>query len=101
SLLKRLLYHIDEVMNLPDAGIWEIRDDNRVHTFSLLFHWVGSSVAARIGEALGDEELRTTARAIAEKAESLIEQTWNEEGGFYADSMSSDYQDAAMLMMIN
>src|SRR5690606_2409963 len=47
SLLKRILRRIDETMLLPDAGIWEIRDDNRIHTFSLLFHWVGATVCAR------------------------------------------------------
>lgn len=101
ALLRRLLRRIDEVMTQPDAGIWEIRDDNRVHTFSLLFHWVGSTIAARIGEALRDDELRTTALSVARAAETLIEQTWVESRGFYADSLSSQNEDAAMLMMIN
>ncbi len=101
ALLKRLLRRVDEVMSLPDAGIWEIRDDNRVHTFSLLFHWVGSKIAARIGQALADDEVRTTALEIAQRAEQLIERAWDEQRGFYADSLASSNEDAAMLMMIN
>lgn len=102
SLLKRLLRRIEEKMLTPDAGIWEIRDDNRVHTFSLLFHWVGAVVAARIGETLGDEGLSAHAIELVDKTREIIEsQCWVEERGFYADSTTSKNEDAALLMMIN
>ncbi len=100
-LLKRLLGRIEETMGLPDAGIWEIRDDNRVHTFSLLFHWVGATVAARIGKQLLDESLYNHALDLVARAEAHLEECWNEEGGFYADSTTSKNEDAALLMMIN
>src|SRR5690606_7012371 len=73
SLLRRLMSRIDETMELPDAGIWEIRDDNRVHTFSLLFHWVGAKVAVRIGSSLGDEALARDALRLVQRAEHIIE----------------------------
>lgn len=102
SLIKRLLRRIEEKMLLPDAGIWEIRDDNRVHTFSLLFHWVGAVVAARIGEALDDEGLRTHALDLVNRTREVIErECWDEKLGFYGDSTTSKNEDAALLMMIN
>lgn len=102
SLLRRLLGRIEETMELPDAGIWEIRDDNRVHTFSLLFHWVGAKVAARIGDALGDKSVAAHARALTERASQLIEtHCWVNDGGFFGDSTTSQNEDAALLMMIN
>ncbi len=102
SLLRRLLRRIDETMLMPDAGIWEIRDDNRIHTFSLLFHWVGATVAARIGEALKDDGLRAQAQDLIARAEGIIEnQCWDEEKGLYGDSTTSRNEDAALLMMIN
>lgn len=101
ELIRRLLRRIEQVMHLPDAGIWEIRDDNRVHTFSLLFHWVGGMLAARIGETLDSEELRRGGLAAAEQARRAIESTWVPERAFYADSLTSQNEDAAMLMMIN
>ncbi|MCH2110733.1 MAG: glycoside hydrolase family 15 protein [Polyangiaceae bacterium] len=101
-LIRHLLEHVNSTMELPDAGIWEIRDDNRVHTFSLLFHWVAGRVATRIGEVHDDAELAATGKAIVQRAQDLIENhCWNEEGGFYADSTTSQNPDAAMLMMIN
>jgi GH15 family glucan-1,4-alpha-glucosidase len=101
KVLERLLARIDQVMDWPDAGIWEIRDDNRVHTFSLLFHWVGGMVSARIGETLRDDGLRRTGMAIAERARAAIESAWVPDRGFYADSLSSQNEDAAMLTLIN
>lgn len=101
ALLKRLLKQSERTLELPDAGIWEIRDDNRVHTFSLLFHWVGAQVSRRIGESLGDSELIQTAQQLSQRAEQLIESCWYEEGGFYGDSLSSHNPDAALFMMIN
>lgn len=102
SLLRRLLRRIDETMELPDAGIWEIRDDNRIHTFSLLFHWVGAKVGARIGKAMGDQQLERDALALLARATNLIEtHCWVKDQGFYGDSTTSQNEDAALLMMIN
>jgi GH15 family glucan-1,4-alpha-glucosidase len=101
ALLKRLLQQIDETMELPDAGVWEIRDDNRVHTFSLLFHWVGAMVGAQIGEVLNDEALKEQALGLVARSSALLERTWREDAGFYADSLTSQNEDAALLMMIN
>ena len=101
ALIERLLSTIDQVLVLPDAGIWEIRDDNRVHTFSLLFHWVGGMLAARIGETVSNESLRQAGLEVAKKASHAIESTWVPERGFYADSLTSQNEDAALLMLIN
>ncbi len=101
ALVRKLLAHIDRTMELPDAGIWEIRDDNRVHTFSLLFHWVGAEVTRRIGAALGDEHLESRATQLALRARSHIERTWDAELGYFGDSDRTKNPDAALLMMIN
>lgn len=102
ALLKRLLRRINEVMHEPDAGIWEIRDDNRVHTFSLLFHWVGGIVGTRIAEEIQDPELLRSAMDVAARALRIIEEKcWYEEGGYYGDSTETHNPDAALLMMIN
>ncbi len=101
-LVKRLLNHISDFMHDPDAGIWEIRDDNRVHTFSLLFHWVGGMVGRRIGEHIADDELLRSAIDVTERAKAMLEEKcWLPDQGFYADSTGSQNPDAAMLMMIN
>src|SRR5690606_37616846 len=85
-LVRRLLARIGDTMERPDAGIWEIRDDTRVHTFSLLFHWVGGTVAARIAENIGDADLRKAALDLTEQARRMIEGCFHTEKGYYGDS---------------
>ncbi len=100
-LVKRLLTRISESMELPDAGIWEVRESARVHTFSLLLHWVGGTVAATIADRIGDADLKQRACELSERAHSLIEACWHEDRGYYGDSMVTANADAALLMMVN
>ncbi len=100
-LVKRLLDRIGENMDLPDAGIWEIRDDTRVHTFSLLFHWVGGTVAERIAERIGDAAMKKTACELSERARKMIEACYHPDHGYYGDSTVTTNADAALLMMVN
>lgn len=102
QLVRRLLDHIAQCMEQPDAGIWEIRNDNRVHTFSLLFHWVGGRVGAQIARQLGDPELEGSALGLAAKARELIEEAcFRPELGLYGDSTTTNNADASLLMMVN
>ncbi len=101
-LVRRLLERIAQTMEEPDAGIWEIRGDVRVHTFSLLMHWVGGVVGSRIGQRLKDPDLEGFAAGLAARARSLIEQRcYRPDLGYYGDSVETDHADAALLMMVN
>ncbi|TPV96883.1 MAG: glycoside hydrolase family 15 protein [Myxococcales bacterium FL481] len=102
ALVERLLRHIEQTMDSPDAGIWEIRDDNRVHTFSLLFHWVGGAIARQIARHLGDAELAGRGDKVMRQSSAVLDQKcWVAEGGFFGDSTTTSHPDAAALMMIN
>ena len=102
ALVHRLLTSIERNLEVPDAGIWEIRDDNRVHTFSLLFHWVGGAVAHQIGERLGDESLIERAATVMTRASSVLDDAcWHPKLGLYGDSTTTANPDAASLMLIN
>ena len=101
-LVRRLLDRIALTLELPDAGIWEIRNDTRVHTFSLLMHWMGAVVAARIAERLGEPALEGQARGLAARTRALIEdRCWRPDRGYYGDSLVSDNADGSLLMMVN
>ena len=101
QLVERLLDRVEETMDLPDAGIWEYRGAKMVNTFSLLLHWTGATMAERIAKRLPDPQLETHARKQARRARELIESTWNEEHGYYADSTSTADPDASLFMMVN
>ncbi len=100
-LVHRLLRRIDEVMEEPDAGLWEYRGRERVHTFTLLLHWTGARVAERIGEAIGDPSLTVHATELRRRAETLLESAFVVEDGFYGEATTAADPDASLFMMVN
>jgi GH15 family glucan-1,4-alpha-glucosidase len=102
DLVHRLLQRIADTMTEPDAGLWEKRDTPRLHTFTLLMHWLGAQAARHIGERYHDQTLIQRAVAVADSARTLIdERCWRPELGMYADAVDSNEADASLLMMIN
>ncbi|WP_067138723.1 glycoside hydrolase family 15 protein [Microtetraspora malaysiensis] len=64
----------------PDQGIWEVRGDGRVFTYSAGMCQVAVDRAAAIGERLGLPGQVAAWRASAERLRQLIlAQSWNEE----------------------
>ena len=101
-LARKLLHRIAETLDTPDAGIWEYRGKASVHTFSLLMHWTGARVAARLGARLGDAELERMARQTASRARQAIEEgCYRPDLGYYADAVGSSNADASLFMMVN
>lgn len=102
KLIKRMLDRIEATLTEPDAGIWEYRGAARVHTFSLLFHWTGASIAARLAAQVGDAELAAHANKLVSASREIIErECYSEELGYYVDSTTTKNPDAALLMMVN
>jgi GH15 family glucan-1,4-alpha-glucosidase len=87
----------------PDAGLWEFRTRQEVHTYSAVMSWAAcdrlANVAAHIGKPDRAEVWRERADAIAATIE---EKAWKEngEGGHYGASFDSDYLDASLLQMV-
>ncbi|MBI1402094.1 MAG: glycoside hydrolase family 15 protein [Porphyrobacter sp.] len=87
----------------PDAGLWEFRTRQEVHTYSAVMSWAACDRLAMTAEWLGKADRaalwRTRADAIRAKIE---EEAWveNGEGGHYGASFESDYLDASLLQMV-
>ncbi|MEM7688982.1 MAG: glycoside hydrolase family 15 protein [Pseudomonadota bacterium] len=87
----------------PDAGLWEFRTRQEVHTYSAVMCWAAcdrlANVAAHIGKAQRADLWRERADAIAR---AIAERAWKEEGdgGYYKASFESDYLDASLLQMV-
>ena len=84
----------------PDAGIWEYRGRQRVHTHSAAMCWAGcqrlSAIATRIG--LDDRAQYWNARAEPIHA-ALLEHAWNEKRGAFTAAFGSDDLDASVLLL--
>jgi GH15 family glucan-1,4-alpha-glucosidase len=101
-LVSELLRQIDERLEEPDAGLWELRGVRRLHSFTLLAHWAGARRAAEIGLALDAPDLREHAAAVTARAAGLIdERCWNEDGTALTQAAGEPQLDAAMLLAVH
>ncbi len=88
----------------PDAGLWEFRTRQEVHTYSAVMSWAACDRLANAAGYLGKEDRATLWRDRANKIAATIEaKAWKdngEEGGHYGASFESDYLDASLLQLL-
>jgi GH15 family glucan-1,4-alpha-glucosidase len=82
----------------PDAGIWEYRGRERVHTYSAALCWAACDRLGQIGASLG---LRARARYWSRKASGLrkeiLKRAWNEDKGAFVGALDDPELDASVL----
>ncbi|HET6611705.1 MAG TPA: glycoside hydrolase family 15 protein, partial [Kofleriaceae bacterium] len=101
GLFHKLIDSVEQSFDLPDASLWEKRQEPKVHTFTLLMNWAGARAAANVGRRTRDDALATRGEALCRRAQALIDATWREKLGFYADSPDSMDADASLFMLVN
>ena len=88
----------------PDAGLWEFRTRQEVHTYSAVMSWAACDRLAMTAQFLGKSERAAIWRERADAVRAKIEtEAWKEngeEGGHYGASFESDYLDASLLQMV-
>lgn len=83
----------------PDAGIWEYRERERIHTHSATMCWVACDRLARIADKLGRAtDARRWHEAAGELRETILTRAWHA-GGWFAGSLDGDELDAGVLLM--
>ena len=89
-----------EVFDQPDAGIWELRGVQRVHTFSSVMCWAGCDRLARIAQYIG---LREKAAKWRETADSMrlviLDRSWNGDLNTFVATMGGTTLDASLLRL--
>lgn len=105
---ERDFEHLEEVgeaawakHDKPDAGLWEFRTRQEVHTYSAVMCWAACDRLANVARQLGkgDRETLWQERATAIRAK-IDAEAWSEEGQHYGASFESDYLDASLLQMV-
>lgn len=87
----------------PDAGLWEFRTRQEVHTYSAVMSWAACDRLANIAEHLGKADRQACWRERADAIRATVErEAWvgNGEGGHFKASFESDYLDASLLQMV-
>ena len=88
----------------PDAGLWEFRTRQEVHTYSAVMCWAACDRLTTIASSIGKKDRAKLWQERADAIRAKIEaEAWVEngaEGGHYGASFESDYLDASLLQMV-
>jgi alpha,alpha-trehalase len=100
SKLAELAETATHAWRQPDQGIWEVRSEGRVFTYSAGMCQVALDRAADIGERLALPGPITTWRATADKLRRLIlEQSWDEDTQSLGEHLDGGGLDASLLAL--
>ena len=101
-LVEGLVAQIEQRLEEPDAGLWELRGKRQVHTFTLLTHWAGARRAHDIAIALGLPRLKDKSAEIVQRAAKLLwEKCWDEQLGALVQAVGARDLDASSLLALH
>jgi GH15 family glucan-1,4-alpha-glucosidase len=92
---RAVIHHQD-----PDAGLWELRGQRRVHTFSSLMCWAACDRLARIAKQLALPQRHAYWADAAQRIHATIcERAWNPQLQAFASTFDGDRLDASLLLL--
>lgn len=84
----------------PDAGLWEYRGRQRVHTFSSVMCWAACDRLAKIAAKLGETARHDHWRARADAIRSVVvDRAWDARQQSFTESFGRPEMDASLLTM--
>ena len=84
----------------PDAGIWEYRGRQRIHTHFAAMCWAGCQRLSAIAKRIGLDDRAQFWNSLAEPIHTaLLAGAWNEKRGAYTAAFGSDDLDASVLLL--
>jgi len=84
----------------PDAGPWEYRGRQRIHTHSATMCWVACDRLARIGQRLGLADRAAHWRRHADALRNeILARAWNAKRGVITGALDHDDLDASVLLL--
>jgi GH15 family glucan-1,4-alpha-glucosidase len=103
ALFKRLELlgnHAASLFDKPDAGLWELRGKERVHTFSSVMCWAACDALTRIVAQLHLPERAKYWRRLADNIhKGIIDRAWNPHIGAFTAALDGDTLDASLLLL--
>ncbi len=100
EMLQRLGEQAARRFDQPDAGLWEYRGRQRVHTFSAVMCWAACDRLARIAAVLEQPGLAKHWQARASHIHAEIcARAWDEEQQSFTESFGRTEMDASLLTL--
>jgi GH15 family glucan-1,4-alpha-glucosidase len=98
--LEMFGHHAFRLHDVPDAGLWELRGAERVHTFSSVMCWVACDRLAKYADRLKLAERAEYWRLRAVNIHDVItHRSWNANLSAFTATMEGDSLDASLLLM--
>jgi GH15 family glucan-1,4-alpha-glucosidase len=89
-----------KLFDKPDAGLWELRGSNHIHTFSSVMCWVACDRLARIGMRLGFTQRADHWKQQAKSLrDTILTRAWNKKRGYLTATFDGDALDASLLLV--
>ncbi len=89
-----------ERWNQPDAGLWELRTQSAVHTYSSVLCWAACDRLAKIATRLGRRgEAATWVRHAETIRGGILDAAWSEKRSAYTAAFGGEELDASMLLL--
>lgn len=90
------------VYDKPDAGLWELRTREHVHTYSAVMCWAACDRLANAAGKLGlaDRMTHWEARAATMK-QVILEKAWNAQSKALSATFDGDDRDASLLQLLD
>ena len=86
--------------NQPDAGLWELRSREAIHTYSSVMCWAACDRLAKIAAHIGEADRSTFWRRHADKLrEETLRRGWNDEIQSFVATFEGDEIDASLLLL--
>ncbi len=100
SILENLGNKAVEVFDQPDAGPWELRAIEQVHTYSSAMCWVACDRLAVIAAHLNLDQRQRYWREQADRIHGVImTRAWNEDMNSFVGSFGGTELDASLLLL--
>lgn len=100
NLIHDILKQIDQLMDEPDAGLWEFRTLSQYHCYTYLFHWAGAKAAWKVGNAFDNKSIMLLAEKLIKESSKKIEACFDATRGVYTQAIGSKNLDASNLQLI-
>jgi len=100
--LERVGERAVELFDKPDAGLWELRTRQSVHTYSAAMCWAACDRLANAAERLGLEERCAYWQDHADSMRAAIERgAWRPETNRMSATFSGDDLDASLIQLLD
>ncbi|MEM7109925.1 MAG: glycoside hydrolase family 15 protein [Bacteroidota bacterium] len=99
-LIYNVLKKIDDLMEEPDAGLWEFRTLSQFHSYTYLFHWAGAAAARKIGKTFNNEKIYKLADRLMKESSAKIEACYDPKRKVYTQAIGTPNLDASDLQLI-